>query len=33
MLAKEKRVSATAMQTVGSRGYDGFAIALVTSDP
>jgi predicted O-methyltransferase YrrM len=32
MLAKEKRVSATALQTVGSRGYDGFAIALVTSD-
>lgn len=33
MLAKEKRVSATALQTVGSRGYDGFAIALVTSEP
>jgi predicted O-methyltransferase YrrM len=32
MLAKEKRVSATALQTVGSRGYDGFAIALVTGD-
>jgi predicted O-methyltransferase YrrM len=32
MLAEEKRVSATAMQTVGSKGYDGFAIALVTSD-
>ena len=32
MLAKEKRVSATALQTVGSRGYDGFSIALVTSD-
>jgi predicted O-methyltransferase YrrM len=32
MLAKEKRVSATALQTVGSKGYDGFAIALVTSD-
>jgi predicted O-methyltransferase YrrM len=32
MLAKEKRVSATALQTVGSRGYDGFAMALVTSD-
>ncbi len=33
MLAKEKRVSATALQTVGSRGYDGFSIALVISDP
>ena len=26
----EPRVSATAVQTVGSKGYDGFAIALVT---
>ena len=32
-LAAEKRVSATAIQTVGSKGYDGFAIALVTSTP
>ena len=30
-LAAEPRVSATAMQTVGGKGYDGFAIALVTS--
>ncbi|HEY2849976.1 MAG TPA: class I SAM-dependent methyltransferase, partial [Gemmatimonadaceae bacterium] len=30
-IAKEPRVSATAVQTVGSKGYDGFAIALVTS--
>ncbi len=29
MLAAEKRVTATAIQTVGSKGYDGFAIALV----
>ena len=29
LLAAEKRVSATAIQTVGSKGYDGFAIALV----
>jgi predicted O-methyltransferase YrrM len=28
-LAAETRVSATAIQTVGSKGYDGFAIALV----
>jgi predicted O-methyltransferase YrrM len=28
-LASETRVSATAMQTVGCKGYDGFAIALV----
>lgn len=32
-MAKEPRVSATAIQTVGSKGYDGFAVALVTSDP
>lgn len=30
MLANETRVNATAIQTVGSKGYDGFAIALVT---
>jgi predicted O-methyltransferase YrrM len=29
-MAKEPRVSATAIQTVGSKGYDGFAIAVVT---
>jgi predicted O-methyltransferase YrrM len=28
-LASEGRVSATAIQTVGSKGYDGFVIALV----
>jgi len=31
-LATEKRVSATEIQTVGSKGYDGFAIAVVNSD-
>jgi len=31
-LAAEPRVSATALQTVGSKGYDGFALALVTGD-
>jgi predicted O-methyltransferase YrrM len=31
LLAKEKRVSATTLQTVGSKGYDGFTLALVTS--
>jgi predicted O-methyltransferase YrrM len=30
--AAEPRVSATAIQTVGSKGYDGLAIALVTSN-
>jgi predicted O-methyltransferase YrrM len=30
-LAAEPRVSATAIQTVGSKGYDGFAVALVTA--
>jgi len=29
MIAAEPRVSATAVQTVGSKGHDGFAIALV----
>jgi predicted O-methyltransferase YrrM len=29
MLAKDPRVSATAMQTVGGKGYDGFALATV----
>jgi predicted O-methyltransferase YrrM len=33
MLAADPRVSATALQTVGSKGYDGFAFVLVTSDP
>ncbi len=33
MLAAESRVSATAIQTVGSKGYDGFALAFVTRDP
>jgi predicted O-methyltransferase YrrM len=32
LLAIEPRVSATAIQTVGSKGYDGFAIAIVTAD-
>lgn len=32
LLASEPGVSATAIQTVGNKGYDGFAIALVTSD-
>ena len=30
LLAAEPRVSATVIQTVGSKGYDGFAMALVT---
>ena len=33
LLAAEPRVSATVVQTVGSKGYDGFAIALVIADP
>jgi predicted O-methyltransferase YrrM len=32
LLAAEPRVSATAIQTVGQKGHDGFALALVTSD-
>jgi len=31
MVAVERRLCATALQTVGSKGYDGFTIALVTS--
>jgi predicted O-methyltransferase YrrM len=33
MLAADKRVSATAIQTVGSKGYDGFTLALLTTAP
>lgn len=29
LVAAEKRVSATAIQTVGSKGYDGFAVMIV----
>jgi predicted O-methyltransferase YrrM len=29
VLAKDRRVSATTLQTVGSKGYDGFTIAVV----
>jgi predicted O-methyltransferase YrrM len=32
-LAAEPLLTATAVQTVGSKGYDGFAVALVTADP
>jgi len=32
MLAAEPRLSATAIQTVGSKGYDGFIMALVIGD-
>jgi predicted O-methyltransferase YrrM len=31
VLADEPRVDATALQTVGSKGYDGFTMALVTA--
>jgi predicted O-methyltransferase YrrM len=33
MIAAEPRLSATAIQTVGAKGYDGFTIALVTAGP
>ena len=32
LIATEPRVSATTIQTVGSKGYDGFTLALVTRD-
>ena len=32
-LAAEKRVTTTVIQTVGSKGYDGLALVLVTDNP
>jgi hypothetical protein len=32
LMATEPRVSTTAIQTVGVKGYDGLAIALVIAD-
>ena len=33
IFATDRRLSATAIQTVGVKGYDGFAVALVVADP
>jgi predicted O-methyltransferase YrrM len=33
LLPRERRVDATAVQTVGSKGYDGFLLARVTAPP
>jgi predicted O-methyltransferase YrrM len=33
MAAAERRVTATAIQTVGGKGYDGFSVVLVTGQP
>jgi predicted O-methyltransferase YrrM len=33
VLAAEKRVTTTVIQTVGSKGYDGLALILVTNNP
>ena len=33
MAAAEPRVDVTAIQTVGSKGYDGFALALIVATP
>jgi predicted O-methyltransferase YrrM len=33
LLAAEPRVTATTIQTVGSKKYDGFTLILVTADP
>jgi predicted O-methyltransferase YrrM len=33
LLSKEPRLSATAIQTVGSKGYDGFVLAVVNEAP
>jgi predicted O-methyltransferase YrrM len=32
VLAAEPRLDATALQTVGAKGYDGFAIAVVSNE-
>jgi predicted O-methyltransferase YrrM len=32
LLANEPRISSTAIQTVGTKGYDGFAIAIVRTE-
>jgi len=32
-LSTDPRVSATAIQTVGSKGYDGIAVAVITEEP
>jgi predicted O-methyltransferase YrrM len=31
LLAEEPRIEATAIQTVGSKGYDGFVLGIVNS--
>ena len=33
LIAAEPRLDATALQTVGSKGWDGFAIAIVKAVP
>ena len=33
LAASDPRVTATAVQTVGAKGHDGFAILLVTTAP
>jgi hypothetical protein len=33
LVASEPRVNATAIQTVGSKGYDGFALIRVLQAP
>jgi hypothetical protein len=33
LLAKEPHISATTIQTVGAKGYDGFTLALVGATP
>jgi predicted O-methyltransferase YrrM len=33
LLSTDQRLSATAIQTVGTKGYDGIAVAVMTKDP
>jgi len=33
LLSIDQRLSATAIQTVGAKGYDGIALAVMMKDP
>ena len=33
LMSRNPRLSATALQTVGTKGYDGFAMAIMRGDP
>ncbi len=33
LIAEHSRLEATAIQTVGAKGYDGFVMAILSDDP